>query len=78
MSSYFNLSSYARAKKNKDDLEKTNPQEPVLKDEDEKFLERQMSTEEAADKAKAGDTTKITEEGEEKPATEEEQRAVGP
>lgn len=76
MQSYFNLASYARAKKNKDDLEKTNPQEPVLKDEDEKFLERQMSQDTAAEHAKSGETTKITDAGEEKPATEEEKKAA--
>lgn len=76
MSSYFNLSSYARAKKNKDDLEKTNPREPVLKDDDEKFLEKQMSQDTAVDNAKSVEPTKITEEGDEKPATEEEQKAA--
>lgn len=77
MSSYFNLSSYARAKKNKDDLERTNPQEPVLKDEDEKFLETHLSRDDAAEAAKSDEPTKITEDGEEKPATEEEQKAAG-
>ncbi|KAK6441443.1 hypothetical protein LTR95_002324 [Oleoguttula sp. CCFEE 5521] len=38
MSSYFTLPSFARAKKNTEALEKTNPTEPVLKDEDEQFL----------------------------------------
>ncbi|KAK4495793.1 hypothetical protein PRZ48_013061 [Zasmidium cellare] len=76
MSSYFNLSSYARAKKNKDDLEKTNPQEPVLKDDDEKFLEKQMSQDTAVDNAKSAEPTKITEDGEEKPATEQEKQAA--
>ncbi|KAF2724992.1 hypothetical protein K431DRAFT_281469 [Polychaeton citri CBS 116435] len=43
MSSYFTLPSFARASKNKAELEKTNPQQPILKDEDEKFLERVTS-----------------------------------
>ncbi|KAF2165847.1 hypothetical protein M409DRAFT_24133 [Zasmidium cellare ATCC 36951] len=76
MSSYFNLSSYARAKKNKDDLEKTNPQEPVLKDDDEKFLEKHMSQDNAVENAKSAEPTKITEDGEEKPATDEEKQAA--
>ncbi|QIW95769.1 hypothetical protein AMS68_001287 [Peltaster fructicola] len=37
---YFSIPSFARAKKNTDDLAKTNPKSPVLNDEDEKFLER--------------------------------------
>lgn len=37
---YFSLPSFARAKKNTEDLAKTNPKSPVLNDEDEKFLER--------------------------------------
>nr|POE89786.1 hypothetical protein CFP56_20255 [Quercus suber] len=40
---YFTLPSFARAKKNQQELEKQHPREPVLKDEDEKFLERHMS-----------------------------------
>jgi hypothetical protein len=43
MSTYFTLPSFAKAKKNQEELQKSNPQEPVLKDEDEKFLERQIS-----------------------------------
>lgn len=39
----FDYFSFARAKKNKEDLEKTNPQNPVLKDEDEQFLHRVAS-----------------------------------
>ncbi|TKA61146.1 hypothetical protein B0A49_09159 [Cryomyces minteri] len=38
---------FARAKKNKEALEKTNPQTPVLKDEDEQFLSK-ITSEEAA------------------------------
>lgn len=39
--------SFARAKKNKADLEKTNPKTPVLNDEDEQFLQK-VTTEESA------------------------------
>ncbi|EGP89687.1 uncharacterized protein MYCGRDRAFT_107818 [Zymoseptoria tritici IPO323] len=48
MSTYFTLPSFARAKKHQDELEKSNPQEPVLKEEDEKFLERHLSIDESA------------------------------
>ncbi|KAK3050894.1 hypothetical protein LTR09_007972 [Extremus antarcticus] len=73
-SSYFTLPSFARAKKNKEDLEKTNPQEPVLKDEDEKFLEKHISTDEAAKAQQSDDATatKITDDGEVKEVSKEE------
>ena len=77
MSSYFSLPSFARAKKNKEELEKTNPQNPVLKAEDEKFLERQITTDEAKAGAETVTPTKITEDGEEKEATKEEQESAG-
>ncbi|EMC92892.1 hypothetical protein BAUCODRAFT_37803 [Baudoinia panamericana UAMH 10762] len=77
MSSYFSLPSFARAKKNKEQLEKTNPQKPVLDDEDEKFLNKQISSSEAPSAAKDEPPTKITEDGEEKPASEEEVEKAG-
>ncbi|KAF4552238.1 Hypothetical protein D9617_10g072190 [Elsinoe fawcettii] len=43
MAAIFDYLSFARAKKNKEDLEKTNPQNPVLKQEDEQFLHRVAS-----------------------------------
>lgn len=67
MSSYFTLPSFARAKKNQEELQKSNPQNPVLKDEDEKFLERQISTDETAKTAVDIPVTKISDDGEEKP-----------
>ncbi|PNS15778.1 hypothetical protein CAC42_4230 [Sphaceloma murrayae] len=39
----FDYFSFARAKKNTEELEKKNPQNPVLKDEDEQFLQRVAS-----------------------------------
>jgi hypothetical protein len=47
-STYFSVPSFARAKQNQEQLEKSNPQNPVLKDEDEKFLEKQISRGQAA------------------------------
>lgn len=47
-STYFTLPSFARAKRNQDELRKSNPQVPILKAEDEKFLERQISQERAS------------------------------
>ncbi|KAK4620397.1 hypothetical protein CLAFUW4_11576 [Fulvia fulva] len=76
MSSYFNLSSFARAKKNQDQLQKTNPKEPVLKDEDEKFLERHMSQDQATEVAKDLPATTITDQGEERPASSSEQKVA--
>ena len=74
-SSYFTVPSFARAKRNKEELEKTNPQEPVLKDEDEKFLNSQISSEETKEQSRDVPATKITDDGEEKEASEEEQRS---
>ncbi|CAK4034647.1 Hypothetical predicted protein [Lecanosticta acicola] len=74
MLSYFNTTSFARAKKNKDDLEKKNPQKPILGDEDEKFLGRVASSDEATRSGEdVAATTKITDDGQEKIATQEEQ-----
>lgn len=77
MSSYFSLPSFARAKKNTQDLEKTNPQNPVLNDEDEKFLNKQIESGEAATETKDEPTSKITESGEEKEASTEEKEQAG-
>lgn len=77
MSTYFTLPSFARAKKNKEDLEKTNPQDPVLKDEDEKFLENITSPGEPASEAKDVPPTEITDSGEEKEIPAEEAQADG-
>lgn len=62
--------SFARAKKNKADLEKTNPKTPVLNDEDEQFLQR-ITTEESA--APPLPPTVISDAGEEKQVESEEQ-----
>jgi hypothetical protein len=64
-STYFTLPSFTRAKRNQEELRKSNPQVPVLKDDDEKFLEQQI-----ASSTLPGDVskTKITDDGEEKPA----------
>lgn len=72
-SSYFTLPSFARAKKNTEDLRKTNPQEPVLNDEDEKFLEQQISKDEARpdDAVKDAPATQITDDGQEKQVSSE-------
>lgn len=76
MSSYFSLPSFARAKKNKEDLEKTNPQNPVLKDEDEKFLNKQIESEQAASKTKDAPPTIITESGKEQEISQEEHEHI--
>ena len=79
-SKYFTSLSFARAKKNKEELEKSNPQEPVLKDEDEKFLNKHISSDEAVPAATLGQdvpATKIADDGEEKEASKEEQERAG-
>lgn len=76
MSSYFTLPSFAKAKKTQEELQKSNPQNPVLKDEDEKFLERQLSTDEATKGAEEIPVTKIADDGKEKPASQSEQDAA--
>ena len=76
-STYFSVPSFARAKKNKEDLEKTNPQEPVLKDDDEKFLETQITSNEAEQYSQDIPAAKITDDGEEKEASPEEQAQAG-
>ncbi|TKA26172.1 hypothetical protein B0A50_04669 [Salinomyces thailandicus] len=77
MSSYFSLPSFARAKKNRDELEKSNPQNPVLKEEDERFLERQISHSDAPAEVKDETPTTITEQGEEKEASQAETEQAG-
>ncbi|KAI6900142.1 hypothetical protein D0869_09373 [Hortaea werneckii] len=75
MSSYFSLPSFARAKKNRDELERSNPQEPVLKEEDERFLEKQIShSDDAPQQAKDQPATEIGEDGNEKVLSPEEQK----
>lgn len=76
-STYFTIPSFARARKNKEDLEKSNPQEPVLKDEDEKFLEQHIGSDQKASQGEPVDASKITDEGEEKEAEPAEQEQVG-
>jgi hypothetical protein len=67
MSSYFTLPSFARAKKNTEDLEKTNPTKPVLNDADEKFLTKITSQDAAAPEAvKDEPAVQITDDGHEK------------
>jgi len=73
MSSYFSMPSFARAKKNKEDLEKTNPQNPVLKDGDEEFLNKQIETKEPRPEVENVPATKITEDGEEKEVSKSDQ-----
>lgn len=67
MSSYFTLPSFARAKKNREDLEKTNPTNPVLNDADEKFLTK-ITSQEAAEQESVQNAqpVQITDDGEEK------------
>ncbi|KAM3421615.1 hypothetical protein BST61_g2002 [Cercospora zeina] len=79
MSSYFTLPSFARAKKNQEELKKTNPTQPVLKDEDEKFLERHLSQDEGPKPdlpPRPADVAKVTDEGEVKNASPAEAKAV--
>ncbi|KAK3073243.1 hypothetical protein LTR53_005338 [Teratosphaeriaceae sp. CCFEE 6253] len=72
MSSYFSLPSFARAKQNKEQLEKTNPQNPVLKDEDEQFLSKHITKDEPAPTAEDTQPTQTTDSGEDKPAAKDE------
>lgn len=77
MSSYFTLPSFARAKKNREELEKTNPSDPVLKDEDEKFLERVTSSHEAPTGTEDAPTTQIADDGKEKELPNQDQSPLG-
>ncbi|KAK5741496.1 hypothetical protein LTR17_003934 [Elasticomyces elasticus] len=76
MSSYFSLPSFARAKKNTEELQKKNPKNQVLKDEDEKFLNKQIEGE-VADVAKDAPATQISESGEVKEISKEEAAKAG-
>lgn len=67
MSSYFTLPSFARAKKNTEELEKTKPTKPVLNDADEKFLTKIASQDSAAPAAAQDQSpVQITDDGQEK------------
>ena len=68
MSSYFDVLSWTRARKNREALEKTNPQNPVLNDDDEEFLQRITSQEAPAPPLPAIEPTVIDDEGNEKQA----------
>jgi hypothetical protein len=76
-STYFTIPSFAKAKKNKEDLEKTNPQEPVLKDDDEKFLHTQISSDQVEQQTQDAPAAKITDDGQEKEVSKEEQEQAG-
>ncbi|KXT00027.1 hypothetical protein AC578_4846 [Pseudocercospora eumusae] len=73
MSSYFTLPSFAKAKKNQEELRRSNPQNPVLRDEDEKFLERTLSQETPPPLPARPQVTTVTDEGEERPASRKEE-----
>ncbi|KAI4737970.1 hypothetical protein E4T50_11553 [Aureobasidium sp. EXF-12298] len=68
MSSYFDVLSWTRARKNREALEKTNPQNPVLNDDDEEFLQRITSQEAPAPPLPTIEHTVIDDEGNEKKA----------
>ncbi|KAG9572779.1 hypothetical protein KCU77_g15370, partial [Aureobasidium melanogenum] len=68
MSSYFDVLSWTRARKNTEALEKTNPQNPVLNDDDEQFLQRITSQEAPAPPLPTIEPTVIADEGHEKKA----------
>ncbi|KAH0367081.1 hypothetical protein KCU65_g4824, partial [Aureobasidium melanogenum] len=75
MSSYFDVLSWTRARKNKEALEKTNPQNPVLNDDDEQFLQRITSQEAPAPPLPTIEPTVIDDEGNEKKADETQKEA---
>lgn len=78
MSSYFTLPSFARAKKNREDLEKTNPTNPVLNDADEKFLTRITSQEAQAPEAVQNEPpVQITDDGKEQQIPQDEAATAG-
>jgi hypothetical protein len=68
MSSYFDFSSWTKARKNREALEKTNPQNPVLNDDDEEFLQRITSQEAPAPPLPTIEPTVIDDEGNERKA----------
>jgi hypothetical protein len=63
MSSYFDVLSWTRARKNREALEKTNPQNPVLNDDDEQFLQRITSQEAPAPQLPDIEPTVIDDDG---------------
>lgn len=78
MSSYFTLPSFARAKKNTEELEKTNPTKPVLNDADEKFLTKIASQDNAAPEAVQDQPpVQITDDGQEKELPQSDDAADG-
>jgi len=78
MSSYFTLPSFARAKKNTEELEKTNPTKPVLNDADEKFLTKIASQDNAAPEAVQDQpSVQITDDGQEKELPQSDAAADG-
>ena len=78
MSSYFTLPSFARAKKNTEELEKTNPTNPVLNDADEKFLTKIASQDSAAPEAAQDQSpVQITDDGQEKELPQSDAAADG-
>jgi len=79
MSSYFTLPSFARAKKNTEELEKTNPTNPVLNDADEKFLTKITSQDAAAapEAVQQEAPVQITDDGEEKQLPQSETTTEG-
>ncbi|THX21646.1 hypothetical protein D6D12_09871 [Aureobasidium pullulans] len=76
MSSYFDVLSWTRARKNREALEKTNPQNPVLNDDDEQFLERITSQEAAVPPLPTIEPTVIDDEGNETEATATQKEAA--
>ncbi|THW87498.1 hypothetical protein D6C98_09359 [Aureobasidium pullulans] len=76
MSSYFDVLSWTRARKNREALEKTNPQNPVLNDDDEQFLERITSREAAVPPLPTIEPTVIDDEGNETEATATQKEAA--
>ncbi|EME88584.1 uncharacterized protein MYCFIDRAFT_85031 [Pseudocercospora fijiensis CIRAD86] len=64
---------FQRAKKNQEELRRSNPQNPVLRDEDERFLERTLSQERPPPLPARPQVTAVTDEGEERPASRKEE-----
>jgi len=77
MASYFSLPSFARAKKNQEDLQKRNPQRPVLKEADEQFLKRQIEAKEAPTDRKDAQPTAVTDDGKTREASRAEADQAG-
>jgi len=75
-SGYFNLPSFTRAEKHKEELEQTKPTDPVLKDEDARFLEEHIADEQTKPVIDNNTATKIADNGEETAATAEEKQQM--